>query len=190
MYYSIARTLPPRTLQLKMGLHHQRAMQLRTALASAVATFNAEDAKFRAVNKDLSDEYKRVSDQFKDLQRKQRHFEQIDQAKYAEIWALNEDQVMKLVKKVLTADKILYEQVLCRPWDCPIRGPDGRVVTDIDSMTSADIFHSVADTERGQARHGFGAIFIFEWDCFFFRFCARFRYSLLVTPLCLTCIMI
>ncbi len=135
--------------RMKMDVHQQRAVLFRTSLAAAIAKFNREDAKYKAINQQLTAEFHRVTDQFKELQKKVRHFEQIDLAKYNEICDLNTEQVMILVRKVLTADRLLHEQVLNLPWECPFRqAGTGAVITDLEKLTAADIYHTVTDADR------------------------------------------
>ncbi len=45
--------------------------------------------------------YKRLTQQFQDLQEKFRHFEQADDRQFREIWQLNEASVRQLITKVL-----------------------------------------------------------------------------------------
>ena len=54
----------------------------------------------------LTDEYKRITEQFKDLQSKFRHFELVDTKKYTEVWAMKESEVAATVKQLLQADKV------------------------------------------------------------------------------------
>lgn len=54
----------------------------------------------------LTDEYKRTTEQFKDLQGKFRLFEQVDTKKYADVWAMKEEEVATIVKQLLQADKV------------------------------------------------------------------------------------
>ena len=54
----------------------------------------------------LTDEYKRITEQFKDLQSKFRHFEQVDTKKYAEVFAMKESEVTQTVRQLLQADKV------------------------------------------------------------------------------------
>lgn len=67
----------------------------------------------------LTDEYKRITEQFKDLQGKFHHFEAVDTKKYAEVWAMKEAEVAKAVKNLLQADKILHEQQMGWQWRPP-----------------------------------------------------------------------
>merc|ERR1711937_763463 len=63
-------------------------------------------------NTELTEEYKRLTKQFKDLQEKFHHFEQADEKKFREVWEMNEQEVRGHIAKVLEADRLLHEQQL------------------------------------------------------------------------------
>lgn len=67
----------------------------------------------------LTSEYKRMTEQFKDLQLKFKHFELVDSRKYIEVWKMKEANIVALAKKVLAADKVLHEQQLGLKWIAP-----------------------------------------------------------------------
>lgn len=67
----------------------------------------------------LTSEYKRITEQFKDLQLKFKHFESSDSKKYVEVWKMKEDQVVELAKRAVTADRVLHEQHLGLTWEPP-----------------------------------------------------------------------
>ncbi|KAJ3349466.1 hypothetical protein HDU83_000531 [Entophlyctis luteolus] len=67
----------------------------------------------------LTEDYKRILEQYKELQKKFRHFQISDNAKYSEIWTMNEESTMELVRKVIAADRIIVEQQLGMKWEGP-----------------------------------------------------------------------
>merc|ERR1712193_447724 len=70
-------------------------------------------------NTELTEEYKRLTKQFKDLQEKFHHFEQADEKKFREVWEMNEQEVRGHIAKVLGADRLLHEQQLGLEWAPP-----------------------------------------------------------------------
>merc|ERR1711937_524150 len=70
-------------------------------------------------NTELTEEYKRLTKQFKDLQEKFHHFEQADEKKFREVWEMNEQEVRGYIAKVLEADRLLHEQQLGLEWAPP-----------------------------------------------------------------------
>jgi dynein regulatry complex protein 1 len=81
--------------------------------------YQQTDQKLHEENLKLTGEYKRITEQFKDLQLKFRHFELVDTKKYDDVRAMKEAEVVGLAKKVMAADKVLHEQQLGLTW----RGP-------------------------------------------------------------------
>lgn len=67
----------------------------------------------------LTSEYKRITEQFKDLQLKFRHFELSDSKKYMEVWKMKEDHVVKLARRAVAADRVLHEQQMGLAWKPP-----------------------------------------------------------------------
>jgi len=92
--------------------HRQRLRRLKEALSNHKQRFFKQDAKFKTENHDLTEDFKRITEQFKDLQKKFKHFETVDHNKYREVWKMNEENTMKHVRKLLTADKLIHEQIL------------------------------------------------------------------------------
>jgi len=136
----------------KLAMNSLKLNQLRSALATAVNRFKREDANYKRENEQLTKEFHKVADQFKELQLKYKRFEAAGRAKYQEIWALNEEQVMNLVRRVLLADKLIHEQILCTDWECTIKPPSGLKVTDPMTLTALDTVNSTSFGDRGPLR--------------------------------------
>jgi dynein regulatry complex protein 1 len=82
---------------------------LKNKLAKQIVEFNDE-------NQSLSNDYKRVTDMFTDLQHKSKHFLTVDLNKFHDIWIMNEEKCKELASKLLNADKIIHEQQLGLKW--------------------------------------------------------------------------
>lgn len=91
----------------------------RDLLSGLKGRYAETDKKYADENSKLTDEYRRVTEQFKDLQAKYRHFELADSKRFAEVWAMNEENVAELVSSVLQGDRILHEQQLGLQWRPP-----------------------------------------------------------------------
>lgn len=70
-------------------------------------------------NQQLSDDYKRITDMFTDLQLKSKHFLAVDLKKFYDIWIMNEEKCKEYANQLLNADKIIYEQQLGLKWLTP-----------------------------------------------------------------------
>merc|ERR1712139_66119 len=96
--------------------------------------FNELNDKYKSENNTLTDEYKRVTEQFKDLQTKFLHFQKLDAQRYRDVWDMNEKTVTELMQKVLKADKIIHEQQLGMEW-----APPSDEIFQIRTDTAADL---------------------------------------------------
>jgi len=96
--------------------YKNRLNRLRETLNSLMQRYNTLDTKYRHQNVELTDEYKRLTRQFKDLQEKFHHFEQADERRFREVWEMNEQEVARLMERVLDADRLLHEQQLGHEW--------------------------------------------------------------------------
>lgn len=96
----------------------------------------------------LTSEYKRMTEQFKDLQLKFKHFELVDSKKYIEVWKMKEANIVALAKKAMTADKVLHEQQLGLKW----RPPNDEVASPVHCGLARSSAHSIrhALTPYGQ----------------------------------------
>lgn len=100
-------------------IHKRRLKRLKEALSVHAARYSKQDEKFRAENTTLTEEYRRMTQQFKDLQSKYAHFEEIDHRAYRDVWVMNLEDVMQVVNKVLRADQTIQTQVLGLEWESP-----------------------------------------------------------------------
>merc|ERR1719482_1503170 len=99
--------------------YKNRLQRLRETLNTLMSRYHKMDVKYKDDNVELTGEYKRLTQQFQDLQEKFRHFEQADDRQFREIWQLNEANVRQLITKVLDADRIIHEQQLGLEWTAP-----------------------------------------------------------------------
>ncbi|XP_067414566.1 dynein regulatory complex protein 1 [Emydura macquarii macquarii] len=93
----------------KLNRLHDVLNNLRMKLAKQIKQFQEE-------NQTLTADYKRIVEQYKDLQRTMRHFAAIDAQKFLEIWLMNEEEAKGLMWKALDADRIIHTQQLGLPW--------------------------------------------------------------------------
>jgi len=99
--------------------YKNRLNRLRETLTLLLSRYGKLDAKYKQENQDLTEEYKRLTKQFKDLQDKHTHFEKADEVKFREVWAMNETEAKTIVSKILECDKLIHEQQLNVAWSSP-----------------------------------------------------------------------
>mmetsp|Transcript_13396 Transcript_13396/g.34269 ORF Transcript_13396/g.34269 Transcript_13396/m.34269 type:complete len:684 (+) Transcript_13396:83-2134(+) len=115
-----------------------------------------------AENAALTEDFKRIADRFKELQKKFRHFQVADNTQYEEVFAMNEEVGTGLVKELLAVDKVLFEQQMGLKWVEPDKSifssltdealAAGRPATDV----LADVVE-VEDDGEGDGDGGGGA---------------------------------
>ncbi len=107
-------------LQLIQG-QKKKINRLQDLLSTLKGKYAKTDKIYRQKNMELTDEYRRITEQYKDLQIKFKHFQEMDQKKYMEIWEMNQERIHAQVKRLLQADKVITEQQLGWNWFPPNR---------------------------------------------------------------------
>jgi dynein regulatry complex protein 1 len=102
-----------------IGQQKRKLARLQDSLSGLVARYGKTDRQFKEENMALSEEYRRITEQFQDLKGKFQHFQVADANTFDEVWAMKEEQVKGLLSAVLTADKLVHEQQLGLYWYPP-----------------------------------------------------------------------
>lgn len=91
------RVLVERDHENQSTIHQQKRKiaRLRDLLSSLKARHSEMEKHSQDDNVKLTEEYKRVTELFKDLQSKFKHFEQVDTKKYQEVWQMNDREVRR-----------------------------------------------------------------------------------------------
>ena len=105
--------------QSTIGQQRGKIRKRRESLIKLKEKYAEFDKKYQAENAKLAADYRMVTEQFKELQVKCRHFEITDRRKYEQVWAMNEAQVAGKVRRALAADKTIHEQQLGMVWHAP-----------------------------------------------------------------------
>ncbi|KAL8184972.1 UNVERIFIED_CONTAM: hypothetical protein K2H54_033734 [Gekko kuhli] len=93
----------------KLNRLHDVLNNLRLKLAKQIKQYREE-------NQTLTADYKRIVEQYKDLQRTMRHFAIVDAEHFLKVWLMNEEEAKGLIRKALDADRIISMQQLGLPW--------------------------------------------------------------------------
>lgn len=97
----------------------RKQAKLKETLSSLVARYKETDARDRKRNDDLTEGYRTITKQYKDLQNKFRHFEVAENKRFDELWGMHEDEVAACISKVLQADELITTQQLGFEWEKP-----------------------------------------------------------------------
>uniref|UniRef100_A0A8D0GF22 Dynein regulatory complex protein 1 n=1 Tax=Sphenodon punctatus TaxID=8508 RepID=A0A8D0GF22_SPHPU len=93
----------------KLNRLHDVLNNLRAKLAKQIKQFREE-------TQTLTADYKRIVEQYKDLQRTMRHFAIIDSEHFLEFWLMNEEEAKGLIRKAFDADHVIHAQQLGLAW--------------------------------------------------------------------------
>lgn len=104
----------------ELARYKRRLAKLKDQMNQLVTRYSDMEGADTKTNNDLTDDYRSLTQKYKELQAKFRHFEVADSNKYDDVWAMHEDEVKSLVDQLLKADKIIAEQQLGWQW----KGPD------------------------------------------------------------------
>ncbi|XP_055954259.1 dynein regulatory complex protein 1 [Patella vulgata] len=81
-----------------------------------------QEKQYRDENSQLTEDYKRIAEQFRDLQKKSKHFMATDAKKFADVWCMNEEECKEILNSILQCDTVVHEQQLGLQWESPDLG--------------------------------------------------------------------
>ncbi|XP_018430142.1 PREDICTED: dynein regulatory complex protein 1, partial [Nanorana parkeri] len=97
----------------------RRITRLHDVLNNLRIKLDKQIKQYKEENQSLTDDFKRNVEQYKEVQKKMRHFAAVDAKKFHDIWVMNEEEIKQLVLRALEADRIIQEQQLGLPWIAP-----------------------------------------------------------------------
>ncbi|KAG8122973.1 hypothetical protein E2320_018364 [Naja naja] len=98
--------------KLEYNFQHDVLNNQRLKLAKQIKQYREE-------NMTLTADYKRIVEQYKDLQRTMRHFAFVDAEHFLDVWLMNEEEAKALIRKAFDADRVIHAQQLGLPWTEP-----------------------------------------------------------------------
>ncbi len=102
-----------------ISLQKRRITRLQDTLNNLRGKLSKQEKTCQAELQALMEEYRKNTEQYRELQKKVKHFQLTDHRRFHDIWRMNEDKVRSLAKEVECADKIIHEQQLGLNWDPP-----------------------------------------------------------------------
>ncbi|XP_016351839.1 dynein regulatory complex protein 1-like [Sinocyclocheilus anshuiensis] len=78
-----------------------------------------QEKQSKAEEQSLRNDYTRIKQQYKDMQKKAGHFAALDAERFEKLWLISEDEVKALAHRVLETDRIIHEQQLGLAWVSP-----------------------------------------------------------------------
>uniref|UniRef100_A0A671QSF8 Dynein regulatory complex protein 1 n=1 Tax=Sinocyclocheilus anshuiensis TaxID=1608454 RepID=A0A671QSF8_9TELE len=78
-----------------------------------------QEKQSKAEEQSLRNDYARIKQQYKDMQKKERHFAALDAERFEKIWLISEGEVKAMAHRALETDRIIHEQQLGLAWVSP-----------------------------------------------------------------------
>jgi len=97
----------------------KRELRYRNIVRDVTIAYKKELLDKQRENQRDTNDFKRFTKQFKELQRKFERFEKSDNARLKEVWQMNEKEAKAIVEKIIAADKVIHTQQLDIPWTPP-----------------------------------------------------------------------
>lgn len=67
----------------------------------------------------LMDEYRKNTEQYRELMKKVKHFQAVDSKRFHDVWVMNEQRVRRLAQEVGDVDRLVHQQQLGLEWEDP-----------------------------------------------------------------------
>lgn len=97
----------------------KKESKLKETLNSLIQKYNETDAKLKAENQKLSDEFLQMTKAYNDLQKKTKHFLSSDNQIYQQVWAMHHEAICKTMEKAMSAYTVVAEQQMGLKWEAP-----------------------------------------------------------------------
>ncbi|ESP00267.1 hypothetical protein LOTGIDRAFT_225997 [Lottia gigantea] len=97
----------------------RKITRMQDVLNSLRIKLTKQEKQYRDENTQLTEDYKRIAEQFRDLQKKSKHFMATDAKKFADVWCMNEEECKEMLNSVLQCDEVIHQQQLGLNWETP-----------------------------------------------------------------------
>lgn len=98
--------------QEKLKMQAKKLIRQRDCLRALKRKYKEDDARFERQNAEITKDYKRIAQSYRELQLRFRNVAYNDFNAFREVWNLNEKRLHDQVLKILEADKVIMEQQL------------------------------------------------------------------------------
>lgn len=90
----------------------RRLTRLQDTLNNHRIKLNKQEKACKSEMQVLVDDYRKNTEQYRELQKKVKHFQMIDTKRFHDVWKMNEGRTRKLASDVSGADEIIHKQQL------------------------------------------------------------------------------
>lgn len=102
-----------------ISLQKRRITRLQDTLNNLRGKLSKQEKTCQVELQALMEEYRKNTEQYRELQKKVKHFQLTDHRRFRDIWRMNEEKIRSLAKEVECADRIIHEQQLGLNWVPP-----------------------------------------------------------------------
>ena len=113
-----------------MSQQKRRITRLQDTLNTLKGKLTKQEKSCHDELQGLMDEYRKNTEQYRELQKKVKHFQTMDTKRFYDIWMMNEERVCSLAAEVANADETIYHQQLGLECEAPaiIESPMSKIV--------------------------------------------------------------
>lgn len=98
--------------QEKLKMQSKKLIRQRDCLRALRHRYQEDDARFERQNAEITKDYKRIAQSYRELQLRFRNVAYTDFNAFRDVWNLNEKRLHDQVLKILEADRVIMEQQL------------------------------------------------------------------------------
>lgn len=96
----------------KVKMQAKKMVRQRDCIRALKRRYDADVLKFKKENTEITKDYKRIAQSYRELQNRFRNVAYTDFNAFREVWNLNEKRLHEYVLKILEADRVIMEQQL------------------------------------------------------------------------------
>jgi dynein regulatory complex protein 1 len=137
-----------------ISMQKRRLTRLQDTLNNLRTKLAKQEKACKAEMQLLMDEYRKNTEQYRELMKKVKHFQAVDTKRFHDVWVMNEERVRKLAREVEGVDELVHQQQLGLDWERPppIETPMAKKATkkpDNRNFSKATIYASQIISEAG-----------------------------------------
>lgn len=139
-----------------ISLQKRRLTRLQDTLNNLRTKLAKQEKACKAEMQLLMDEYRKNTEQYRELMKKAKHFQTVDTKRFHDIWVMNEGRVRKLAGEVENVDELINRQQLGLEWEASpvVESPMVKALTrkpNEKTMSKAALYVSQVISEAGSA---------------------------------------
>ena len=103
----------------ELARYKRKVTKIKDQMNQYKIKFKEISERDEKTNQELTSDYRSLTQKYKGLQHKFRHFETMDAKKYDDLWRMHDEEMRMFVDRVLAGDRIITEQILGWEWEDP-----------------------------------------------------------------------